>query len=94
MGVKELFMSQGLEGRGGNVGVEVGGRLWCGSQTTENRFLDSKLRREKPAHLKSTDRRDICKYTSIKSNTKVGFSGLRNETYALCIGHNSRRAAS
>lgn len=78
----------------GNVRVEDGRRSWCGSQAPASRFLDSKLRREKPVHLKSTDRRDVCKYTTIKSNTKVCFSDKKNKIYALYIGHNSRLDAS
>ena len=81
------------EGRGG----EHGGGGWreiAVITSPSKQILDSKLRREKLVHLKSIDRRNICKYNTIKKNAKVCFSGTKNKTYMLCISHNSRLDAS
>lgn len=80
------------EGRGCGEGRV--GRWWCDPEAKASRFLDSELRRGKPAHLKSMDRRNVCKYTAIKSNTESCFSDIKSNTYALYTGHDSRLGAS
>lgn len=56
---------------------------------------DSRLKAQKKlVHLKSIDRRNVYKYTTMKKNAKVCFSGTKNKTYVLYISHNSRLDAS
>lgn len=65
-----------VEGRGGEHG-DGGWREIVVITSPSKQILDSKLRREKLVHLKSIDRRNICKYNTIKKNAKVCFSGTK-----------------
>ena len=83
-----------VKGRGGKHGGGGWREIVVWFTSSSKQILDSKLRREKLVHLNSIDRRNVCKYTTIKKNAKVYFSGTKNKTYVLYISHNSRLDAS
>ena len=83
-----------VEERGRKHGGEGWREIVVWFTSLSKQILDSKLRREKLVHLKSIDRRNVYKYTTMKKNAKVCFSGTKNKTYVLYISHNSRLDAS
>ena len=83
-----------VEERGRKHGGEGWREIVVWFTSLSKQILDSKLRREKLVHLKSIDRRNAYKYTTMKKNAKVCFSGTKNKTYVLYISHNSRLDAS